>query len=805
MKLRQYFAHQTLQAAVILLAVINACFFPFIWGNRSLLASARDASSILPRGPWAGKPVPDNFPKTLDEAAPSWQSEPWFALVGHEYFEEHVAPLWNPYQAYGAPLAANMQSQPFYPLTIAYSAHPSPRAYNIYILLRLFIAGFCAYLFLRFFISFLPAIAGGILSMLAGYYILFLTMPQLSVEVLLPASLLACETLARRPNFRAMSFWAAVIFLILAGGMPESSLLALSFACAYFAHRIATDRDLRLQWRPRVFYFVSGSVLGAALAAFFLLPFFEFLKQSFDVHQVANMGGRINGLLHDPLDASPFTYFFPLLFGPPNSSTLGPANIGLRNYFGVIAVFLILIAASRIRRKPTSFFLFFFIAIPLKRYGFPLLNAFGNLPFFRLVWFPKYEEAILSMCVAVLCAFALEALLRGEVSRRAQAIAFAATSLLIPLALLCSRRAIIRELLTIHVKPAIPIVALGLPFIFLLCLAVCLIFSTRRAILILLIVEFALIYIVPAYYVFNRSPLEASNPYAGAPFIDYLKKRDSSARIFFAGRILDPDWPSAFELSDIRGVDAMYYSKYFRFLHAFLPAPQSINDTELGDRFTGIGHYDFTDPRFRRLLDLSSVSYAGSTNNAPIPDSKSVYNGEIQLHELNRAIPRAAIYFNSDVEPNDEAVLHKLSDPSFDPHTTVVLNASQTAAPVHFPAPLQPAAIHSYRSQSVEIEASLPREGILVLNDSNYPGWTVTVDGRAAEWFPANYLFRGLLLAVGKHTVRFDYKPASFRVGAEISFVALLLLALGAVSAPDRIWKIYSARYRPQSSRPGAP
>jgi uncharacterized membrane protein YfhO len=92
--------------------------------------------------------------------------------------------------------------------------------------------------------------------------------------------------------------------------------------------------------------------------------------------------------------------------------------------------------------------------------------------------------------------------------------------------------------------------------------------------------------------------------------------------------------------------------------------------------------------------------------------------------------------------------------------------------------------IRSYTSQDVQIEVSLDRSGILVLNDTAYPGWTATVDGHAKEWIDANYLFRGVLLPPGKHAVRFRYQPKSFRWGATISGLALAGLLVGGFVRP---------------------
>jgi uncharacterized membrane protein YfhO len=66
---------------------------------------------------------------------------------------------------------------------------------------------------------------------------------------------------------------------------------------------------------------------------------------------------------------------------------------------------------------------------------------------------------------------------------------------------------------------------------------------------------------------------------------------------------------------------------------------------------------------------------------------------------------------------------------------------------------------------------------LLVLNDSNFPGWQAYVNGRAVPSVIANYLFRGVQVPAGKSTVEFRYEPLSFRAGVGVAAVALLILA----------------------------
>ncbi len=66
---------------------------------------------------------------------------------------------------------------------------------------------------------------------------------------------------------------------------------------------------------------------------------------------------------------------------------------------------------------------------------------------------------------------------------------------------------------------------------------------------------------------------------------------------------------------------------------------------------------------------------------------------------------------------------------------------------------------------------------MLVLNDSNYPGWQAYVNGRPAPSVMANYLFRGVLVPEGKSVVEFRYEPLSFRAGGAAALVAFMMLA----------------------------
>jgi hypothetical protein len=103
------------------------------------------------------------------------------------------------------------------------------------------------------------------------------------------------------------------------------------------------------------------------------------------------------------------------------------------------------------------------------------------------------------------------------------------------------------------------------------------------------------------------------------------------------------------------------------------------------------------------------------------------------------------------------------------------------------PAPAGPAesvAVVGYEPQRVELRANLDRPGLVILADTYYPGWRLTVDGKGAPIYRANRMMRAAAVPAGVHTLVYTYEPGSFRLGAAISAAGLVvLLVLGGLSS----------------------
>jgi len=74
-----------------------------------------------------------------------------------------------------------------------------------------------------------------------------------------------------------------------------------------------------------------------------------------------------------------------------------------------------------------------------------------------------------------------------------------------------------------------------------------------------------------------------------------------------------------------------------------------------------------------------------------------------------------------------------------------------------------------------EVEA--PADGVVVVHEAFFPGWTASVDGEPATLWPVNVAFRGLRVARGRHRVVMEYEPPRALLWSAVSLLGLLAAA----------------------------
>jgi hypothetical protein len=201
-------------------------------------------------------------------------------------------------------------------------------------------------------------------------------------------------------------------------------------------------------------------------------------------------------------------------------------------------------------------------------------------------------------------------------------------------------------------------------------------------------------------------------------------------------------------------------------------------------------------PARLRLLRLMNASYVlAESSPSGLPRVEGVHH----LYRLPESLPRAWIVAQARIIPDPDVLLSELMAAGFDPKTEVLLESapgssgkSESKDPADAPPPEVP--LHSTtalepelstgntslrgdgNSRTIDLVVSQP--GFLVLANTYYPGWRAKVDGQPVEISRANYTFMALPVEPGEHRVTLRYQPVSFTLGAIISSLSLLVIAL---------------------------
>ncbi|MBO7190302.1 MAG: hypothetical protein J6V55_06925 [Alistipes sp.] len=91
-------------------------------------------------------------------------------------------------------------------------------------------------------------------------------------------------------------------------------------------------------------------------------------------------------------------------------------------------------------------------------------------------------------------------------------------------------------------------------------------------------------------------------------------------------------------------------------------------------------------------------------------------------------------------------------------------------------------ALVEYAPNYLRYEYDAPAEALAVFSEIYFPdGWSVTIDGKDADYFVANYILRGMELPAGKHTVEWHFRAPHWGLISVImalcSIVVLLFVA----------------------------
>ena len=261
-----------------------------------------------------------------------------------------------------------------------------------------------------------------------------------------------------------------------------------------------------------------------------------------------------------------------------------------------------------------------------------------------------------------------------------------------------------------------------------------------------------------------------------------LEKPPTHARIFYypPGNNLHPSFVSVTgQPSYEKGTEVA--------LNNLLPNTGLMYGFEYFQDIDALGRRSYTDflnfinglapERRGKLLQVLNVKYVVTFHALNVKGLKLLHEFPehySRMYEVTDSVPRTYLASHPVYDPDPISTLRRLSTDMFDPAREVVIDA-----PIRLERRTEfrgTANIELYQNDRVRITARLHEPGILVLTDAFYPGWKVYVDKHPKRILRANYLFRGVELTPGNHTVEFVYDPASFKIGLFISLMTLALL-----------------------------
>ena len=150
------------------------------------------------------------------------------------------------------------------------------------------------------------------------------------------------------------------------------------------------------------------------------------------------------------------------------------------------------------------------------------------------------------------------------------------------------------------------------------------------------------------------------------------------------------------------------------------------------------------------------------------------------------ALPRAWVAGAQRTVRGSDAALAAFTRRGFPARAVAVTEGSVPGVAQGAGAPAGAATITRYAAEDVTVRADARRAGLLVLGDLFYPGWKARLDGRPAPVHRVDDIYRGVAVPAGRHVVTFSYEPLSWRIGRDVTLVALAGLAAALLASVRR-------------------
>lgn len=701
----------------------------------------------------------------------------------HQEFLHGHFPLWNPYLDCGEPNVGSIQGALLFPINLLLLPLDPFYAAGIAAFLKLFITGLFMMLYVRLLgAADSGAFLSGLTASLCGFMICWLGHPHVNCAMCLPILLYLIEKSFRYGRSKsagltsppALCVWASlagVIGCVLLSGYPPLMVDGAIFIGAYFLFRLAGEANC--QPFARIAIAAGAAGLGLLVAAPALLPFLEYYQHS---SMSASSMVLDRTAYRSPLNTL-ILYLLPHLGGSPTEGfgdtllwlgigNLMPNFVERTGYVGILPLLFAFSAVAYRRCRWTVFYAAVTVVCVVAVFGVPPFpTIFHAIPVLRQIS-PMRLILVGSFGVAILAGLGWDSFWRLEITQK-RIWLVAAFWVLAGVVLLAyglrfeSRWKFLDAAHRAFLEPQFLMLGGSL-----IASAALLLPSLARHPGFRSMLGLGWVAADLLNFGMGLNPaIPHSSYYPSTPAIEWLQRDKGSFRIFGLGMVLVPNTAEVFGLKDARGYDFTTVRNYEELING------------------SIGTFFFyrTADALPAALPLLGVKYVLNFNSSP-PDPAGfdlVYSNEITIYRNREFQGRVLPVFNYKVGANAKAILATVRSGGFDPRRTLLL----LRKPEPIVEGLSNDQTHALASivvdqpDEVDVQASMPKPGFLLLLDTYYPGWKAIVNGRKAPILRADYDFRAVQVPAGKSVVRFVYQPASFRIGMILCLACLGILA----------------------------
>jgi O-antigen/teichoic acid export membrane protein len=204
-------------------------------------------------------------------------------------------PLWNPHLFAGVPFLAAGQHSALYPPSVLFYILPLSRAYGLFTVLQLWLAGVFMYVLGRVLrLRRFPALIAGVTYQLSAFFLVSVVFTMIiAAAVWLPLLLAIIEVMVRKQEEKGTGSFVPIVYVVLGAlamgahvlaGHPEILVYTLMVMAYYALIRLLLLWRRVGSWRPAVrlgLWQVFMVGLGLGLGSVQLIPLFELVTRNF--------------------------------------------------------------------------------------------------------------------------------------------------------------------------------------------------------------------------------------------------------------------------------------------------------------------------------------------------------------------------------------------------------------------------------------------------------------------------------------------------------------------------------------------